>query len=590
MVEEVLVQMMAAAATKNRRELRDSRRRWCRMAQQIVSIEALPSHLFFAFSCSGRRAEEHQTERQTIMADTSIFEVARATHEEIERYEQAIVDLLLSSSSTSASAATAGGHKEQLKQEHKTSELLDRIIARKQFLRELYDDKEGERAKERELLSTIQSADQGSLAEFYRRLDKVKDYHKKYPQNAPEAFVVDFSSLEASSGLPDQDGLGAATTSAAGIGGLDFIDRMFSGEEASGRFLDLYVQHDQFMNLKGVRRLPYVTFLDEFDNFSGETSRIPTDTKKTEAYRKYLLSLRSYLSTFLRKVRPLSDVDSIQEQALASFEEDWTAGRVEGWGSKDASASAAKTAPAEGQGIWCEACKRFYSKQTVFDAHLKSPKHLKAAERLKTAGSAAPAPEGGKGKETNGAEQHGHQQQHQEEKQKTVAKLELAIRAYGKELDQVRQETKANVERKAALTDRERQMEAEAAEAAATDPEAAAAAARAEAEAADDGDADERIYNPLKLPLGWDGKPIPYWLYKLHGLGVEYKCEICSDYVYQGRKNFEKHFQESRHAFGMRALGLPNTKHFYEITKIADALACECAQARQVCQGVTVDG
>jgi len=30
---------------------------------------------------------------------------------------------------------------------------------------------------------------------------------------------------------------------------------------------------------------------------------------------------------------------------------------------------------------------------------------------------------------------------------------------------------------------------------------------------------EQPIYNPLKLPLGWDGKPIPYWLYKLHGLG-----------------------------------------------------------------------
>jgi splicing factor 3A subunit 3 len=84
---------------------------------------------------------------------------------------------------------------------------------------------------------------------------------------------------------------------------------------------------------------------------------------------------------------------------------------------------------------------------------------------------------------------------------------------------------------------------------------------------------EERIYNPLKLPMGWDGKPIPYWLYKLHGLGVEYRCEICSDHVYMGRKNFERHFQESRHAFGMRALGLPNTKHFHEITKIEDAMA-----------------
>jgi hypothetical protein len=35
------------------------------------------------------------------------------------------------------------------------------------------------------------------------------------------------------------------------------------------------------------------------------------------------------------------------------------------------------------------------------------------------------------------------------------------------------------------------------------------------------------------------------------------------------------HSQESRHAFGMRALGLPNTKHFHEITRIEDcALMC----------------
>jgi hypothetical protein len=41
------------------------------------------------------------------------------------------------------------------------------------------------------------------------------------------------------------------------------------------------------------------------------------------------------------------------------------------------------------------------------------------------------------------------------------------------------------------------------------------------------------------------------------------------------RKNFDRHFQESRHAFGMRALGLPNTRHFHEITRIEDALARE---------------
>src|SRR4051794_384311 len=43
----------------------------------------------------------------------------------------------------------------------------------------------------------------------------------------------------------------------------------------------------------------------------------------------------------------------------------------------------------------------------------------------------------------------------------------------------------------------------------------------------DDDDDDKPKYNPKNLPMGWDGKPIPYWLYKLHGLGQEFKCEIC---------------------------------------------------------------
>ncbi len=150
-------------------------------------------------------------------------------------------------------------------------------------------------------------------------------------------------------------------------------------------------------------------------------------------------------------------------------------------------------------------------------------------------------------------------------------------------------DTKSNVERRFSLTAKEREAELE--EKAAVPVQATGNADNADA--AED-EEEERIYNPLKLPLGWDGKPIPYWLYKLHGLGVEYRCEICSGPRIHGkvrpflftfsaslssspppRKNFDRHFQESRHAFGMRALGLPNTKHFHEITRIEDALTCE---------------
>lgn len=89
----------------------------------------------------------------------------------------------------------------------------------------------------------------------------------------------------------------------------------------------------------------------------------------------------------------------------------------------------------------------------------------------------------------------------------------------------------------------------------------------------DDGsdDEDAPIYNPKGVPLGWDGKPIPYWLFKLHGLNHFYTCEICGGEQYRGRKNFETHFAEAKHSYGMKILGIPNTKHFHGITKIEDA-------------------
>ena len=89
----------------------------------------------------------------------------------------------------------------------------------------------------------------------------------------------------------------------------------------------------------------------------------------------------------------------------------------------------------------------------------------------------------------------------------------------------------------------------------------------------DDDDEDAPIYNPKGVPLGWDGKPIPYWLFKLHGLNHFYPCEICGNESYRGRRNFETHFAEAKHSFGMKSLGIPNTKHFHGVTKIEDALA-----------------
>ncbi|GKY99256.1 hypothetical protein MPSEU_000880900 [Mayamaea pseudoterrestris] len=87
----------------------------------------------------------------------------------------------------------------------------------------------------------------------------------------------------------------------------------------------------------------------------------------------------------------------------------------------------------------------------------------------------------------------------------------------------------------------------------------------------DDDSEDGPIYNPKNVPLDFDGKPIPYWLFKLHGLNHYYPCEICGGETYRGRRNFELHFADAKHSLGMRSLGIPNTKHFHGVTTIQDA-------------------
>lgn len=122
----------------------------------------------------------------------------------------------------------------------------------------------------------------------------------------------------------------------------------------------------------------------------------------------------------------------------------------------------------------------------------------------------------------------------------------------GRWLQEQRQLTHENVQRKQARTGEEREEEEE--------------EQLSESESEDEDN--EIIYNPKNLPLGWDGKvgprsrnifclanrlyrlfsplqPIPYWLYKLHGLNINYNCEICGNYNYRGPKAFQRHFAVS---------------------------------------------
>lgn len=210
------------------------------------------------------------------MADTSILEVARSNHEESERYESALVDLLLSSNPTKTT------HSDQLLKSHKASILLDRITERNSFLLDFYNDSTGERKRELNQLGNqnenqnenqdgdgeIGNSASSTFTEFYQRLNKIKDYHSKYPSLEPVSFNNNLN-------LPEIHEIG--------------LERKFSGEESNGRYLDLYQLHEKFLNLKGVKKLSYLSYLDKFDRLKGDEEEevriLGRETKKGEAYK-----------------------------------------------------------------------------------------------------------------------------------------------------------------------------------------------------------------------------------------------------------------------------------------------------------------
>jgi splicing factor 3A subunit 3 len=92
----------------------------------------------------------------------------------------------------------------------------------------------------------------------------------------------------------------------------------------------------------------------------------------------------------------------------------------------------------------------------------------------------------------------------QKSKDKELALLEFQIVRFSDLLHRVVEQTKIQIEKKQTRTMEELEAELEA-EAGPQDGDS------------DSDDEEKAIYNPKNLPLGWDGKPIPYWLYKLHG-------------------------------------------------------------------------
>ncbi|KAI9035314.1 SF3a splicing factor complex subunit PRP9 [Aspergillus affinis] len=458
-----------------------------------------------------------------------VLEDQRFIHEDLERLEQAVADRV---------GDEPRNIRDRLVRDHEISHFLTRIDEQSNRLLDIYKDADGAREKEIQSISTGEQ-----FEEFYKQLDEIKDFHRRYPNEPVENLERAYKRRQPGEGEPL---------------GLD-IDHMFTGEEGYGQFLDLTMLHEQYLNLPGVKRLTYVQYLDVFDAFTPPQLTIKRTNKLSDTYFRYAGELANYLEEFIKKVRPLQDLGKLFASFDEQFEQQWSANEVPGWTEEKAEdGTQGPKTEGTGEGIWCADCEKEFKNENVYKNHLTGKKHVRAAEARKAAGDFGDRPAASVG----GANSVTHRL-----KERAVAEREHRVRLLAQALSGERQATRINVERKQGMTERERQFELEALLAESENV--------GDAQGGDqsDDEGDDRIYNPLKLPLAWDGKPIPYWLYKLHGLGVEYPCEICGNFVYMGRRAFDKHFSEALHIFGLKCLGITsNTNLFREITRIEDAI------------------
>ncbi|KAL4539701.1 hypothetical protein Ndes2437B_g01942 [Nannochloris sp. 'desiccata'] len=474
------------------------------------------------------------------MAST-LLEETRQQHEDMERLERLIVEEFKRETRT---------HKEKLMQGYRVRHMLDMLQQRAKGLAGIYEDANGARKQE---IASLRGDD--VFSNFYDRLKYTRDYHKRFG---------------------GADEVTGPENGAALLGSEPHL--AFSGEEGMGRFLDLHELHQEWQNAKFGGPIDYSAYVAGLPEHL--TAVQPRAQKITVQYKQYISNLLAYLESFLQRSQPLAQLERQNRRLEEEFSAQWVAGEVYGWEDKGIGG-----ASADGDAVAAAAAKAAGTLDLdAFDS--VDELELLGADRLKAALLALGLKCGGtlrqraerllavKGKKMENIDPSlfakgtrpaaafsPEERARVEENTRAVAFIEAKISHLCEQLSATIADTLGRIEKRQAQTYEEMLAEAEAEE-----------EEELPLEDGEDDEEDEYIYNPLKLPLGWDGKPIPYWLYKLHGLNLEFKCEICGGASYWGRRAFERHFREPRHDAGMKALGIPNTRQFFEVTTITDAV------------------
>lgn len=521
----------------------------------------------------------------------SILEEKRKLHEERDRIELAIVNEILSKKT---------GHRDKLESEHRQKALIERYMKCSKLLLSHYEKHPYE---QRPKLTDNSSS---AFSEFYSTLKEIKEFYNRHSNEQVVTLANEFEEIEAvrliaqgvklksqsndpsqavkdeeasddhelSDEDPDQDGEIQRLT--RGLPTTDLVEVVeqptmpdtniirpdkqieFTDEEGYGRYLDLTKCHEEYLQvIKRQESKPnYLAFLDSFDRFTD----FEREQKLTTAYKSYIEMLLDYFRDYSKRAKPLLDYQDMERKVHENFTEQWNGRTFPGWFRESDRLSAAEKIKM----IDIESCKSCDELMQMGLDCLKKElqvRGLKCGGTLEERAKRLWSVRGKSDDQVDESLKAGSITSKKGKRKATIdpnsiALSEAKVSMYADYFNDHRLATIENVQRKQARTAEERNESDEDI----SDVEE------------DDNDNGDVVYNPKNLPLGWDGKPIPYWLYKLHGLNLTFTCEICGNATYKGPKTFQRHFAEWRHAHGMRCLGIPNTAHFANITKIQDAI------------------
>ena len=145
----------------------------------------------------------------------------------------------------------------------------------------------------------------------------------------------------------------------------------------------------------------------------------------------------------MKRVKPLSNIQEIKDEARQEFETKWKEGSLPGWPKKEDESTPST-------GLFCLACKKQYAKDTVYNAHLTSKKHIKAAAALAASGTSEA--------DVDVAEMQSKVLTEKAKPEEKMARTEIEIQKVAEILKTQIEDTKENVERRQTLTGRERDV------------------------------------------------------------------------------------------------------------------------------------